>query len=200
MAAALILTAAGVAGYPFYTDIQAARHQKALQAQFAREAGASGDARLKLLQKYQQRQFANGEGLTKIVIPAINVSSIVVEGTSDQALAVGAGHYPQTPLPGEVGNVGIAGHRTMNGHPFGDLDKLVPGDRVILETPFTTYTYELVAAFGGHANPWVSSPTDWSVISFPTQDKLLTLTTCNPKGQQTSRLVARAKLVSTQQV
>jgi len=122
----------------------------------------------------------------------------VVEGTSDEALAVGAGHYPQSPLPGEVGNVGIAGHRTMNGHPFGDLDKLAPGDQVILETPFGRYTYELVPGFDGHANPWVTTPTDWTVISLPTQARLLTLTTCNPKGQKTQRLVARAQMVSSQ--
>lgn len=199
VAAALILTAVGVGGYPFYTDLQAARHQKALQALFAKEQAASGNSRLKLLQEYENRQFATGGILTRIVIPALSVDSIVVQGTSEQALAVGAGHYPQTPLPGEVGNVGIAGHRTMNGHPFADLDKLSPGDTILLETPFDTYTYRVLPAFGGHANPWVVSPTDWSVILFPTQEKLLTLTTCNPKGQDSQRLVVRAQLASTQQ-
>lgn len=199
VAAALILTAVGIGGYPFYTDLQAARHQKALQALFAKEQAASGASRLKLLQEYENRQFATGGVLTRIVIPAINVDSIVVQGTSEQALAVGAGHYPQTPLPGEVGNVGIAGHRTMNGHPFADLDKLVPGNTILLETPFDTYTYRVMPAFDGHANPWIVSPTDWSVVLFPTQEKLLTLTTCNPKGQDSQRLVARAQLVSAQQ-
>jgi sortase A len=198
VSALLVLGAIGVGGYPFYTDIRASRNQKVLAAQLAREKQATGDARLKLIQEYESRNFAIGSAITKILIPALNVDDIVVQGTSDQALNVGAGHYPQTPLPGDVGNVAIAGHRTMNGHPFGDLNKLVPGDQVILETPFATYTYRVIPPFDGHANPWVVAPTDWSVIEFPTQDHLLTLTTCNPPGQATTRLVARATLIKTQ--
>lgn len=198
LAVALILVAVGVGGYPFYTDIMAARHQKTLRAQLAQDGGLSGAARDKLLQEYKNRVFANGSPITRLVIPKLNVDTIVVEGTDDQALAVGAGHYPQSPLPGDVGNVAIAGHRTMNGHPFGDLDKLAPGDQILLQTPFAQYTYQVVPAFAGHADPWVTTPEDWTVISFPTQDHLLTLTTCNPKGQKTQRLIARATLVGTQ--
>lgn len=198
LAVALILVAVGVGGYPFYTDVMAARHQKTLRAQLAKDGGLSGAERDKLLQEYKNRVFANGSPITRLVIPKLNVDTIVVEGTDDQALAVGAGHYPQSPLPGDVGNVAIAGHRTMNGHPFGDLDKLAPGDQIILQTPFAQYTYQVVPAFAGHADPWVTTPEDWTVISFPTQDHLLTLTTCNPKGQKTQRLIARATLVGTQ--
>ena len=39
-------------------------------------------------------------------------------------LRKGPGHYPDTPLPGVMGNMAIAGHRTTYGHPFGDLDQL----------------------------------------------------------------------------
>ena len=198
LASALILVAVGVGGYPFYTDSQASRHQKTLRKQLTADTGLAGAARDKLIQEYRDRTFANGSPITRLVIPKLNVDTIVVEGTDDQALSVGAGHYPQSPLPGEVGNVAIAGHRTMNGHPFGDLDKLAPGDQIILQTPFAQYTYQVVPGFGGHADPWVTTPTDWTVISFPTQDHLLTLTTCNPKGQKTQRLIARATLVKTQ--
>lgn len=193
----LILGAVGVGGYPYYTDIQARRHQKGLTAAFDQKENLTGDARAALIQQYQDRTFATGEGITKIVIPTLNVNQIVVEGTTDAALDVGAGHYPMTPLPGQVGNVAIAGHRTMNGHPFGDLNKLQPGDQVILQTPFQTYTYKVLPAFDGHANPWVVNPDDWSVIEFTTNQSLLTLTTCNPPGQQTNRLVVRASLSST---
>lgn len=200
IASALVVVAMGVGGYPFYTDFQAARHQKALKAQFDAAGRQSAADRQKLLDQYKNRSFAIGSPVTRIIIPKLGVQTVVVEGTSDQALAAGAGHYPQSPLPGDVGNVAIAGHRTMNGHPFGDLDKLAPGDQVILETPFATYTYQLIGAFDGHANPWVTTPEDWSVISVTTQSKLLTLTTCNPKGQKTQRLIARAQLVSSQPV
>ena len=43
--------------------------------------------------------------------------------------ASGPGHYPGTPLPGEAGNVAIAGHRTTYAHPFYDLNAVAPGDR-----------------------------------------------------------------------
>ena len=200
MASALILVAVGVGGYPFYTDIQASRHQKALKAAFDKATKASGADRLALLKQYQNRSLAIGSNVTKITIPKLGVDTIVVEGTSDEALAAGAGHYPQSPLPGDPGNVAIAGHRTMNGHPFGDLDKLAPGDQVILQTPFGIYTYQLVGGFDGHANPWVTTPDDWSVVSVATKSPILTLTTCNPKGQKTQRLVARAVMVKSQPI
>ncbi len=122
---------------------------------------------------------------------------MVVQGTSDQALAAGSGHYPQTPLPcSPQGNVGIAGHRTMNGHPFQRLDQLVAGDRVILTTPFQTCTYQILASVDGHANPYVTDPNDWTVIA-QTAKPMLTMSTCTPEGTARQRLVARAELVST---
>lgn len=190
----LILAGIGVAGYPFYTDIVAGRKQAALRHQLDQIKQETGADRLRALQAYADRNFGTGSPITYIEIPALGVKEVVVQGVTDQALSVGAGHYPQTPLPGQVGNVAIAGHRTMNGHPFGDLNKLVPGDKVILQTPFESYTYTVLPPFDGHNNPWIVQPTDWTVISFPTQEKLLTLTTCNPPGQQTNRLVARAVL------
>ena len=51
----------------------------------------------------------------------------MVEGTSPEALRAGAGHYPETPLPGQAGNVAIAGHRTTYGKPFNRLDEVAPG-------------------------------------------------------------------------
>lgn len=190
----LILAGVAVAGYPFYTDIVAGRKQAALRHQLDQVKQETGADRLRALQAYADRKFGTGSPITYIEIPALGVKEVVVQGVTDQALNVGAGHYPQTPLPGQVGNVAIAGHRTMNGHPFGDLNKLVPGDKVILQTPFASYTYTVLPPFNGHNNPWIVQPTDWTVISFPTQEKLLTLTTCNPPGQQTNRLVARAVL------
>lgn len=196
VATALVLVAIGVGGYPFYSDFQAARHQRALKASFD-QASKDAASRAKMLEQYKNRNFAIGSAVTRITIPKLGVETVVVEGTSDEALAAGAGHYPQSPLPGDPGNVAIAGHRTMNGHPFADLDKLVAGDQVILQTPFASYTYKIVPAFDGHANPWVTTPEDWTVISVASQAHLLTLTTCNPKGQKTQRLIARAEMVGS---
>jgi sortase A len=190
----MVAGAAGLVGYPFYTDLRAQRQQDTLAAEFATSPQVKaayqnpGGRKVKL---------ADGAPLTRIVIPKLRVDTVVVEGTSQRALAAGAGHYPDSPLPGEPGNVAIAGHRTMNGKPFEHLDRLSPGDKVILITPFARHTYEVVSPFEGHLNPWVTAPNDWKVAA-PTKDAVLTLTTCHPKGTARERLVARAKLLSSE--
>ena len=134
--------------------------------------------------------------VTRLRIPKLNVDTVVVEGTTDEALKSGAGHYSDTPLPGQPGNIGIAGHRTTWGKPFADLDLLAPGDRVELHTPVGMFQYEMVEPFDGHSNPWVVQPADWSVLA-GTKDSMLTLTTCHPKRSDKQRLIARLRLVES---
>ena len=189
-----MLGAAGWLGaYPFYTNVRAERQQVDLSHQFSQIAKTTTEA------QYKAGAIADGAPLTRLQIPKLGVDTVVVEGTNATALAAGAGHYRDTPLPGEVGNVSIAGHRTMNGHPFNRLDELKPGDTVVLTTPFAKHTYQLVDGFDSHANPWVTGPNDWEVVA-ATKESDLTLTTCNPKGSARERLVARAKLVKSEPV
>ena len=198
LAGVMVVSAAGFLGYPKYTDMKANRQQKVLRTELATSAA--------LRQAYQNAAqpgaagkkvvLAEGSAMTRIQIPRLHLDTVVVQGTSDQALAAGAGHYPQTPLPcANSGNVGIAGHRTMNGHPFQRLDTLTPGDRVVLTTPFESCTYQIVAAVDGHANPYVTEPNDWTVVA-QTPKPMLTMSTCTPEGTARQRLVARAELVS----
>src|SRR5919205_1099741 len=87
---------------------------------------------------------AIGDPITKISIPAADLKPTVGGGgTGASALRAGAGHYPNTPLPGEEGNVAIAGHRTTYGKPFANLDRLKVGDEIFLETPVGNYTYKV---------------------------------------------------------
>ncbi|MBA2385786.1 MAG: class E sortase, partial [Acidimicrobiia bacterium] len=53
----------------------------------------------------------------------------------------GPGHYPQTPLPGQLGNAAIAGHRTSYGEPFAYIDQLQAGDEITVTTPAGTFIY-----------------------------------------------------------
>ncbi len=186
----LVLFLAGVLmfAYPVGTDFYGRYRQDQLQGNFS-DPGTQ--------QAYLDRTIGVGDGLTLLRIPAIDVKVLVVEGTTPAALRAGAGHYPGTPLPGEAGNVAIAGHRTTFGRPFNRLDELKPGDIVTLETPFTLYTYKAVPAFGGHANPWVVTPNDFGVVS-QGAGRLLTLTTCHPKGSAKQRLVLRFALAGQQ--
>jgi sortase A len=182
LSVALLLGAAGMIGYPFYTNL----YQDRLQSQLDRQL-ASPDLRA----AYLDRQVAVGDSLTRIKIPRIGVDTIVVEGTTASALRAGAGHYPSTPLPCEVGNVAIAGHRTTYGKPFHALDKLEPGDRITLETPIGSCTYEV-------ERTWITVPTDVGVVDNTPGEARLTLTTCHPIGSARERLILTATMVSAE--
>jgi sortase A len=179
LSAILLVTAVGVLGYPVYTNLYRDRVQSRLDREIASP---------ELKQAYQAGALADGDPLTRIKIPSIGVDTVVVEGTSASALRAGAGHYPDTPLPCEAGNVAIAGHRTTYGKPFSELDKLKNGDVVILETPVGSCTYEITVA------PRVILPTDLSVVANTPDQKLLTLTTCHPRGSAAKRLYVQATL------
>lgn len=190
--AAVLTTVTGIAliSYPFYTDYKAKQQQAELAKHFQSNA---------LKTAYESGRVAVASPLTRLVIPRLQVDTIVVEGVSNKALDTGAGHYPFTPLPGEAGNVAIAGHRNTFGRPFAELDKLRPGDRVSVVTPVGQHIYEMVPPFDDHPNPWVTQPNDVDVLS-PTSEPMLTLTTCHPKGSARQRLIARLKLVGSSPV
>ena len=140
-----------------------------------------------------------GDAAARIRIPEIDVDWIVVNGVQTADLKKGPGHYPETPMPGELGNAAIAGHRTTYGAPFHRLDELAAGDEIEVTTLAGTYTYVLAD------NPFVVAPSAVEVLlpepevapdgtstgQFKAQ---LTLTTCNPKYSAAQRLVVKATL------
>ena len=183
-AVVLALIGVGLVAYPFATDLWAARIQNGLEGDLADSADA-----------YRAGEIGTGDALTRLEIPSLDVDVIVVEGTTPAALRAGAGHYPKTPLPGEAGNVAIAGHRTTYGRPFNRIDELEKGDRIILTTPIGRHVYKAVG------DPWVVTPTDWSpILRYPKNGSFLTLTSCFPEGSASHRIVLRAELVQSEEV
>jgi sortase A len=182
LATCLALGGVGLVAYPFATDLWAAR----IQSRLVTELSAAP-------KEFRLTEVKVGDPLTRLEIPSIDVDTVVVEGISLAALRAGAGHYPETPLPGEVGNVAIAGHRTTYGRPFNRIDELNPGDKVILSTPLGRHTYEVMT------RPWVVLPTDWDPVvnDYPEGGSFLTLTSCHPEGSATHRIVVRAKLIDS---
>ena len=180
---ALLVGAVAMVGYPFYTNLLQDRIQSRLDRQIASP---------ELRQAYLDRNIGIGDSLTRIVIPDIDVDVVVVEGTTASALRAGAGHYPDTPLPCEIGNVGIAGHRTTYGRPFHNLDLLKPGMEITLQTPIGECTYKITK------EPFAVSPKDVSVVANTPDEATLTLTTCHPKGSARQRLVIKATLVHSE--
>jgi sortase A len=133
---------------------------------------------------------SEGEPIGDIRIPVIGINQVVVEGTNTPDLRKGPGHYTGTPLPGQSGNVAIAGHRTTYGHPFYNLDSVKIGDPIVLTTLQGVFVYDATKSF-------VVSPSDSTVVDNVFADQL-TLTTCNPRFSATSRLVVQATLAHSQ--
>ena len=178
----LLVAAVGTIGYPFYTNLYQQRLQDRLDGQLASPA---------LRQDYLARNVGIGDSLTRLTIPAIDVDVVVVEGTTASALRAGAGHYADTPLPCEIGNVAIAGHRTTYGRPFHNVDLLEVGQQITLRTPIGSCTYQV------SQEPFVVSPTQTEVVANTPDEATLTLTTCHPKGSARQRMVIKATLVSS---
>jgi sortase A len=111
----------------------------------------------------------------------------VVEGVGVGDLRNGAGHMPETALPGQPGNAVISGHRTTYGMPFHELDALDPGDRIEVDTALGTHVYAVREIH-------IVKPTDlW--VTEPRQGAWLTLTTCHPKFSARQRYIVIAELV-----
>jgi sortase A len=126
-----------------------------------------------------------GAAVGQLWIPRIGISDTIVQGVGDPQLEQGPGHYPGTALPGEVGNVAIAGHRTTYAHPFYNLDALSPGDDIYVLTSQGYFHYTVTGS-------QIVSPGDTTVLN-PTPGKAsLTLTTCNPRYSAAQRLVVTA--------
>lgn len=187
LSVAMVVGAIWFGAYPFYTDFRADRRQSELADDFRSTASRNA---------YAAGKVGEGAPLTRIKIPRLRLTTIIVEGISARALAAGSGHYPKTPLPGEAGNVAIAGHSGMNGKPFDKLGSLRPGDLIYLETPLARHTYQVTVPARGARNPWIVDPLDWSVVE-ATPEPSLTLTTCWPRGSAKQRLIARARLIAS---
>ena len=133
---------------------------------------------------------AEGNPVGDIRIPVIGLNQVVVEGTNTPDLRKGPGHYTGTPLPGQVGNAAIAGHRTTYGHPFYNLDSVKVGDPIVLTTLQGVFVYDATKSF-------VVSPSDTTVVDDVIGNQL-TLTTCNPRFSATTRLIVQATLAHSQ--
>jgi sortase A len=118
-------------------------------------------------------------------IPNIGLNDAIVEGVGEGELEQGPGHYPGTPLPGQPGNVAIAGHRTTYAHPFYNLDQLAPGNPIYILTKQGLFRYKVTGT-------QVVAPNDTAVLDSMANRATLTLTTCNPRYSATTRMVVTA--------
>ena len=156
------------------------REQKQLQAKW---------------QEQQQRPSARGgsevaktdDGLIRLAIPKIDLTAIVVDGTSRSTLKNGPGRMEGTPLPGEIGNSVISAHRDTF---FRHIYELTKGDEIQVQRDGKSWRFQVTGKK-------IVDPEDMSVVK-QTEDAQLTLITCYPTyyiGPAPQRLVVFSKLV-----
>jgi sortase A len=151
-----------------------------------------------------------GTGIAILRIPRFGskYAFVIVQGISTADLIKGPGHYPETALPGQLGNFTVAGHRTTYLHPFYNLNELRTGDAIVIETRtrWLTYTVEDIPGTSAKFQEIVS-PSDIAV-SYPVPDqpdpsltptqRVLTFTSCNPRYSAAQRIVVHALLTDSQ--
>jgi sortase A len=114
---------------------------------------------------------------------------IVVQGTDEESLKKGPGHYPDTADPWDAtGRVGIAGHRTTYLAPFYSLDSMRGGDPITIRTEYGTFEYVVTRVD-------VISEAGSGIVLTQTEDPTLVLTTCNPRYSSSQRLIVYADRV-----
>lgn len=127
----------------------------------------------------------HGEPVGRLRIPRLQLSVMVAAGADPTVLRRGAGHLPNTALPGQGGNVGIAAHRDRHFRPLKDVDV---GDEILLETAVGTFRYQV---------EWTRIvPPDRVEVLRPTEEPTLTLVTCYPfyyVGNAPDRFIVRAR-------
>ena len=122
----------------------------------------------------------------QLEIPAIGLSQPLFEGVTLTAINRGPSHWPGTAMPGEVGNVVVAGHRTTYSRPFYALDELQPGDELIFTIGADRIVYELERIE-------IVGPEEVHIID---QDHAMraTLFACHPKGSARQRIVGHFRM------
>jgi sortase A len=122
-----------------------------------------------------------------IEIPRLGISTYLFEGVTDGTLDRGPGHWPGTAMPGQIGNVVVAGHRVSKHRVFRHLDQLQPGDEVRFTTTAGRFTYRVTGSM-------VVLPADMWIVSQAPQ-RVATLFACHPPGSTRERFVVFAELV-----
>lgn len=134
-------------------------------------------------------------------IPAIDLEYPVVAGVEADDLSRGVGWYPGSALPGQIGNMALAGQRVTHGEPFRRLLELKVGDEVIVETATAVFTYTLISAPAdltvASDQSWVIDPVPGQSDEIPTQ-AFLTLTTAEDLVATDDRSVGFATLTTTE--
>ena len=142
----LILIGVGIIGTVAYKKIVTSQKQNELLEAFESQL-AEGDNE----NTEEEVNLDSINGYTPIAImeiPSIKLKQPVVEGITEDVIKYFLGKFPESTMPGEVGNFAVAGHRVSDfTDAFINLYKVKPGDNVIVTTKDGKYTYEVEESF-----------------------------------------------------
>ncbi|MFG2528515.1 class E sortase [Streptomyces sp. NPDC048516] len=152
----------------------------------------------------EKKNLADGERFGIMYIPKLDVKAPIAEGIDKhRVLDHGMiGHYDKnsgikTAMPWDKkGNFAVAAHRNTHGEPFRYVNRLTKGDKIVVETKSSYYTYEMESILPQ------TSPSNTSVIGpvppgsgFTGPGRYITLTTCTPEFTSTYRMIVWGKMV-----
>lgn len=142
-------------------------------------------------------EIGKGFGIVRIPRFGATYAKPLFEGKDRLTLQKGIGHYPETVMPGEIGNFSMAGHRTTYGKPFNKIAELRHGDLVIVETASAYFVYEVYEDL-------IVLPTQLEVVAPVPSDPgaepteaLMTMTSCHPMFSSRQRWVTHGRLIDT---
>jgi sortase A len=148
--------------------------------------------RIAYLAREERREVKTGYGIGTLQMPKIGATYTVVQGTDTGTLEKGPGHYPQTAFPGVGQTVAIAGHRTTYLAPFRNINRMDPGDTVILTMRYAKFTYTV-------QYHQVVPPNAWWITRNLGYERLV-LSACNPLYSASQRIVVFARLRSEEPI
>ena len=182
----------------WWTDVVAGR-QQAQEVRALTEAFERGEQPTTDSVAQPVPEPAPGQTFAIIHIPAFgsDYARPVIEDTGLDVLSLGVGHYVGTAMPGEVGNVALAGHRTTYGAPFNRIAELQPGDVIVIETSAAYHSYRV--AHHQIVRPWqteVIAPVPSEPGVTPTK-RWLTMTSCHPMWSARERYILHSSWVDS---
>jgi sortase A len=150
-------------------------------------AGVNGlEGKARVLARRFGSQAKTGRAIGRIIVPAMGLNAVFVQGTDTSSLQKGPGHYPDTEFPGQGGTIGIAGHRTTYLAPFRHIDSMHRGDRITLEMPYGTFTYRVQKSE-------IVDPSRVGIVHRVGYERLV-LTACHPLYSAAERYAIFARL------
>lgn len=170
-----ILTAA--LGFKIVNYVEVYKSEKKLQVKLEQSSNEEG---------FDYESLASGEEFGRLLIPALNIEGVMVEGINEENLKHNIGHFPETAMPGEKGNFTIAGHRgTVESSVFNDLNRIKAEDDIVVEALNGTFVYKVVEKF-------IVDPYETDVLSSTPGKKEITIVTCTLDGKE--RLIVKGIL------